>query len=570
MMKRAPSSSSHQASPEGSTERPRGAREGHRPPAWLFLLVYVVSFASLGLAQLGSPDVEITHDGAHYLQIARSLSRGEGFATYTHWALNLPKGPLPSPDTYRAPLYPAMIAVASFLTHDLPSAGKWVVVFSGAFIPPLVLLIAVARLRLPLRWGVLAAAVAITNHHIVIAGSRALTEAPFTAAVLASLYFLTAPNPAPFRAGLATGVAWLLRYQGVIMIPCALAAYALGRPHPSAWLRRSAAFLAAMLLTISPWLVRNQHVTGSPVYTELKYHVVSTYDPDRSFYQYFHGLTPPNEPLSYMVERLDRTVLLFGYRLWRIAEVFGRENAGNPLLFGFAIAGIVFLVRRDTPRSGDERRGIPSTTRRTLQVFGIYTALNLVVVSLTFAKHRHLTSCDPLVAMLTAAGLLGALTWAASKPGRPRALRTALIALMALGISTEVARSYRKVSRTEPRGLEHALAAREVLDGRVAEGEAIMADSPYYFALVFDRPAVSLPWSDDEGLRTLALRYNVKYLCLVNDEERPRYPGSFSESGVLPDWMFEIGEGPDGEVRVIGFDLDRAILADAADTPEHR
>jgi hypothetical protein len=49
----------------------------------------------------------------------------------------------------------------------------------------------------------------------------------------------------------------------------------------------------------------------------------------------------------------------------------------------------------------------------------------------------------------------------------------------------------------------------------------------------------------------------------VDGEDRPRFAGSFSESGVLPDWMFVIDDGEASDIRVIGFDLDRAILAGA-------
>lgn len=545
-------------SPTATEEPPDGSP--NRVPAWLLIAVYALALVTLGVAQLGTHEVETAHDGVHYLQIARSLARGEGYVSYTHWALNLPKETLPHPDTYRAPLYPIMVAALARVVPDFIVAGKWVSVITGALVPPLVLLFSVGRLRTSLGFGLLAALIALTNHHLMIAGSRALTEAPYTAATLVSLYFLATPRPSPWRAGLAGGVACLIRYQGALLIPCALLSFVLRRGRPVTWVRRSLTFSGVFLIVVSPWLVRNQVVAGSPFYTDLKYHIISTYDPDRSFHQYFHGLTPPSEPISYMTKRLDRTVLLFGHRLWLLIDAIGRENAGNPLLLVFAIAGVAHVARgrMPTPRAARTRAG-PDASIYALQVAAIFFALNIGLASLTFAKHRHLTSCDPFFAVLTVAGLAGALAWADGR-GRLRPLvRSSLVALLALGIVTEGVRSVRKISRIEPRGLQHAQACAEIIGGDLPPGEAVMAESPYFFGYALDRPAVSLPWADDDGIRSIALRYHVRYLCLVQDETRSPYPNSFVDTGILPGWLHEVGRN--GDVVVLGVDVEQAILA---------
>ena len=101
------------------------------------LALFVIALAVLGIAQRGFNAVEMPHDAAHYLALARSLWRGEGMMSTAHWALNLPREALPFPDTYRAPLFPTLAAAAYWLTPTFFAAGKWVSVVAGACIPPL-------------------------------------------------------------------------------------------------------------------------------------------------------------------------------------------------------------------------------------------------------------------------------------------------------------------------------------------------------------------------------------------------------------------------------------------------
>jgi len=494
----------------------------------------------------------MTHDAAHYLQLARSLAAGEGFTTETHWALSLPRDHLPYPDTYRAPLFPVLVAIVGGLFPSWFMAGKAVSIAAGTFLPPLVYHFTRHRFRRSRRTALVAAAIVLVHHHLVLASTRPLTEATYTALTLGALLAVTGARPRAVLAGVLVGLAWLLRYQGAVLVPAFLAILALDRPGGRAWLARSARFGLAVLVVLSPWMVRNARVTGSPVYTDLKYHVVSTYDPDRSFYAYFHGVEPVDEPIPTMVGEAWWTVRLSVHRLSLIAQRFARENAGNPILLVFAIVGVVGLVRRGDGVAADD-----PVPRRALAAVGLVGLVNLGLVMLTFAKARHLTSLDPITAALAAVGADVAVGWARALP-RGRTLAHLVAAFLAVGISLEAVRSYRKLARHEPSEARWAEAAADAHAGRLAPDEAVMAASPYYFALTLDRPAVSLPFGDDATLARLVDTFDVRLIYVESPLAPGRtHPRSFLATGEVPDWLVPEASLLDGAVRVFAVDVSR-------------
>ena len=111
------------------------------------------------------------------------------------------------------------------------------------------------------------------------------------------------------------------------------------------WLLRSVLFGVGFGITISPWLMRNTLVTGSPTDTDLRYHLVSTYDPDRTAYQYFHGLAPAQAPLDYILDHPGVAVRHVGWGIRTLARKAPNTIAGNPVLLVFALGGLAALWR---------------------------------------------------------------------------------------------------------------------------------------------------------------------------------------------------------------------------------
>lgn len=485
---------------------------------WIIGCLYILAFGSLGLLQRGRVDVEMAHDSAHYLAIARSLSRGEGFSNTTHWALNLPRETLPHPDTYRPPLYPLLIALVARAPVDFFTAAKWVSVAMGASLAPLVFLL--ARRRLALGWGpsLVAAVVVLVHHHLVEVGTTALTEATYAALALGGLYFALAPAPRAAIVGVCTALACLVRYQGIVLVPAFLAAMAFAR---RCTLRRTLLFAGTLLLVVTPWLVRNTLVAGSPFRTDLLEHVAAAYRPRATFYQQFHSIG--DGAANTEVASGTEVIRLLAHRAGRIADLFWFDTAGNPILLGFFLVGVVVLARRPGVRGA-------------LLGIAVFAALHIALATATFAKARHLTVVDAIAAIMSAAGVAALVR--ARLP-----LRIAALVAFTAALGVEAERSARKSRRLEPSDYEAAVALHRAVGSQLEPGDAIMASSPYHFAYRLDRNAVSLPWSSDPDLLALARRFHVRYVVITASDRAERAaPESFLATGRLPPWLHEVAE----------------------------
>ena len=194
------------------------------------------------------------------------------------------------PTAYRPPGYPfalaAVYAVAAPLHLDRWTAARVAQAFVGTLVAGLIGLVA------GLIWGraVGLAALALAAVHLPFAmvGASLVSETLFGAFEVGAIACaLQAGRSArPWRwvlaAGVLTGLAWLTRSNGVLLLlPLGIAAWTALRPRG----RRAAtlavvALLAAAALTISPWTVRNARVLHGfvPVATEVGPTLAGTYN----------------------------------------------------------------------------------------------------------------------------------------------------------------------------------------------------------------------------------------------------------------------------------------------------
>ncbi len=539
----------------------------------LAIVFCVVSLGILAVAQRGQLAIEMPHDGAHYLALARSLLRGEGFANTTHWALSLPKDSLPYPDTYRAPLYPTLIAGAAWISGaardaHLFGAAKLVSVLFGACIAPVTFVFARRRLGAGTGTAIVAGAITLVHHHLVIAGTKPLTEAVYTPLALGGLFLITGPRPRPFLAGLAAGLAILTRYQGLVLLPAFAVAYLFQSRSEAVetaarrfgrWARGAALIAVAAVAVLAPWLWRNAQVTGSPFYTDLTYHLVSTADPRVSFYEYFHRPTPSPIPIDYGLANLESAAVLFAYRLSQIARNIAIDNAGNPVLLLLAMIGLVTVVR-----------GARTDRQRHHDVLGVivFVLLNVALAGVSFAKSRLMMVVDPLAAILAASAVSALWSGIPSRSHLRWGARIAGLALLIGGVGWEVDRSIRKLARVEPSEYAWADAVAGVIGGDVDPGETVMAASPYHFAERLDCFAVSLPYGPDSTIRQIARQFHTRYVVVGASPSKRLYPGSFLERGPAPPWIRRVREltAPD----VVLYEVDLAALGPAAPSPDDR
>jgi hypothetical protein len=235
----------------------------------------------LGFGLLYWTGKPLTHDEREYLALATNLASGRGF---TH---DLPGEPATEQVQRfgRAPLYPLFLAPlarfdpslrASRMPGDVPAAVKIVQAFVGA---AGVLFIGLIGARLSPAAGQLSAAIASVYPPLVWIPAYALSEALYSTLALACAWVLggvtdgsawaTGASPArsasPARlltAGGLAGLAILTRPAMLLFLPLAVVLIMWRLRTTRSGVVAVAMFIAATVLVIAPWTMRNRLTTG--------------------------------------------------------------------------------------------------------------------------------------------------------------------------------------------------------------------------------------------------------------------------------------------------------------------
>ena len=242
------------------------------------LLLFAFGIGALAWAwhHLGIPWSLESGDAYEYAEMARRLARGEGFTTGIIYPAELWLGAGPDhPAVKFPPLWPAILAGP----FALFGAGDRVVhAVVGLLFATLVAVSAALATRLAGRGAGACTAIAVASTPLLLALSLdGVSEIPFALAV--TTVFLLCTNPerpgesrrdgyrhAPAGAiGLACGLAYLIRYNGAVLLPVALGLLAVRRVPARSLLACAGCFL----LVVLPWWIRNWVVAGGPVYSLL-------------------------------------------------------------------------------------------------------------------------------------------------------------------------------------------------------------------------------------------------------------------------------------------------------------
>ncbi len=220
--------------------------------AIVLLLALLARLAVLAPRINNEPD-----DPDNYLPLARSLAEGRGFVI---------KG---RPTAYRPPLYPLVL---SPMVRALDGRVLWgVAVFHLTLGLGTVSLTATAARR----WGlsdrrVLGAALIVALDPVLVVQSRSVMTETLAAFLLATA--LAALTETSWRGsllgGVAFGLAGLCRPSTLACAALTVLASLLVRP--GTWLdrlRRTGVLVAATMITLSPWAIRNAIALGEPVWT---------------------------------------------------------------------------------------------------------------------------------------------------------------------------------------------------------------------------------------------------------------------------------------------------------------
>jgi 4-amino-4-deoxy-L-arabinose transferase-like glycosyltransferase len=462
-------------------------------------------------------------DGASYMNVARNLSGGDGFVINSLRFLFLPPSALPQPDAHWSPLFPLATSLSFALFGPSHAAASVMPLLIGALVPAAVFLFALALTR-SRRAALIACALAAFHPSLVAWSLMIMTEIGSVFFTVLTLGLLMHPRTEhrPWLAGAALGLAWLMKYQSILLW-IAVVLYVLLNTPWRVGLRRLAIAGAVFVAVIAPWLVRNAVVFGDPLYTDLRYNMISYYTEFGSEPRYLGSLTVPPSTWEFMRTHAASVVAHTKTGVRTVTGAFLAHETMSAALWPLALAGVVIALRA-------WRRWVP---------LAAFAAALVGIVGATIPQVRYIYVLIPIWLALVAVGTTG--LWDLSRRGAPagagvRIVVSLLVAFAAAsGVRASIAAARDTSAAWSPSAnycaLE-AMAAREFIQTHTAPSDAVMVAETFHTALLFERNTIHTPY-DESGLRKIADRYHTRYLVITERDLGARLPSWVQAS---PSW----------------------------------
>ncbi len=396
------------------------------------------------------------------------------YGDYAPDAVRLRTGQFPL-NEFQGPGYPAVLAVVETMIPDPFLAGRVISAVCAA---------ASGLLAYALFTELFGGAVGLSSELLLLAGGvfptlalTASTDMLFLALCLAAFAAFGSrvrPSVRILAAGMIAGGAFLVRYNGVFLLPALvvgiLVSRELGRTL-GARLGHAGLLLAGALLVALPWFYANARHTGSPLFNSNYLNVATEFygarfgadatgDGTGIMSRHFHSLGE--------VLRFDPARIVRHYPVnlaTNVSRSFTTHLVG-PFIGVAAIVGALFLARTG-----------PRTALAAALATGwlVYMAL----LGLTHWDARYYLFAGALYAGLAACALWRLCRWAAERLGSPRSARWAAAPLVllfgAVSARASVAQA-RAFLRADP---VEVLDACEALRARGAHGARILERKPH-------------------------------------------------------------------------------------------
>lgn len=240
-------------------------------PYQFLLFLFAANFILRIFLMLRTSELFLAHDATDYIGIARNLFFGEGLVSRVVFFLGI--GSLPEAIPYSISLCPPLFPILIFLSFKIFgisffSAGI-VNVLLGSLLP-ILLYIIVWQITKSKKTALLAAVLLSVSRILIGWSTQILTEIPYTFFVLLSFVFLTKKNKCwnLGLTGLFLGLAFLVRYQAIVLLGPVICLYLFLKSGFKKSLPQIFLVGLVALVIVSPWLIRNYQVFGTPFYIQ--------------------------------------------------------------------------------------------------------------------------------------------------------------------------------------------------------------------------------------------------------------------------------------------------------------
>lgn len=253
-----------------------------RIPA-LLAAIFLVSFAVRLFLSPIHPYMLLGDEYAHFLQ-AQSLSSGKGFTTPI--LEHLWRGiSFPVETSYRPPLYSFLLSISFLLSGVGIFPAQLVSVFFGAFLPLPAFLI--ARRLFNTRAALITLLMVAFNPFLLNRSVAIVPRVVVSFFILSFIYYVLKGKKFWPYIALSASLAYLTHYTALWFI-LAMAIYLLLKEGRKLFVAREWWFSILLFSVIlSPWLVRNLIIFGSPFHSDARF------APFLVVWEDFYGLQPP-------------------------------------------------------------------------------------------------------------------------------------------------------------------------------------------------------------------------------------------------------------------------------------
>lgn len=510
------------AAPEGSATRTVDERRWY-----LGFAAACVAVTLIRLLWAGASNLWTGADSLLYCTLARNIAEGRGFVIdYVRFFYNPYPTIVGRPEDLLSPLFPLSMVPFLKLLGDTYLAYSAPAILSGGLGLPLAVYCLARELRAEPRLA-LAAGVVTLFHPLLFLGSQSpMTDVPFAfLTAVCCLYYLRLGDRfwSALPTGVFLGLAWLVRPTALWLFPLL--------PLLHAWRRRRlrAMFAPEMfvmgisaIVVMLPWLLRNLHEFGSPMYSVYAYvgpRIGRIDIAPESCFQFWWGAPLPKMSERWTAQPLGEAVwILVKYLLWAFDMTFvGTIKSAN-------VKAVVGLSQYNY-HLYQGLLGIPALfalwrRRREFQAqWAAAMIFSLILFIAGFnvpAMPRYFFASYPLVIIY---GCLGWDDWLAHKR---QAFWIVIAFLVVSGAGLDVLRGRRMQLPYDPDGREALLnnrtAAAEMADLVPPDEPVLSSGNPAQMTLFGRRPAVSVPLhATPEQLRQVVDYYRLRYALVKAD-----------------------------------------------------
>ena len=445
-------------------------------------------------------------------ELADQLGQGNGFVSPVLFRLYLQPDQLPLPyGGANGPLLSILVAGLYWVFGESLLVAQIPMFFFGSLLAPLTFILALnLDVDLPRSFG--AGVLVMVNPLLVHQVLSFSTNTPHAAFALAFLVLLC--GPMSVRSSILMGVAWgfayLTRYQAVLLVvPFLLVVFS----------RKKIRFVhvvatgIALLLTTSPWLIRNYLVFDKFLYNYASdYFLVLGSMPGGI--NLVRMATPPPEQLPYLIDHFGQFVASSVYRAWVTLEALSHTLPGNVAVF---LGCVIATVR------------CWSRWRQYLPLLGLAAAMVAFFVP-TYFEPRYLMLLIPI---LVIQGVVGLTSWRLGFDGGhgPRLEIAAVLVVLTFGLSVNSYREFRSLANTSYLDMAASHRATGPFFSQFPPWSlTVMAFAPEYQAHFHKQFAVSLPLNLEQDLPDTVEKYEIDFIVLQDRhwEALQRLPARFT------------------------------------------